>query len=179
MTEEEEDEEEEKIVDVPIKGIKKVYNTIYKFLQPEIYNEKLFNALKLPKTIKEKLDLLKEISFLFNAFNSIEDLKKGSHIKATAIVATSSSLAGACGFIPVPFVDIAPVIIIQVSMILALAKIYGITKDKYNLKDVILSGGCTLGDAAINAGVQGAMKITGQGFKTVFNNSKRDFKRSR
>ena len=73
---EEEDEEEEKIVDVPIKGIKKVYNTIYKFLQPEIYNEKLFNALKLPKTIKEKLDLLKEISFLFNAFNSIEDLKK-------------------------------------------------------------------------------------------------------
>ena len=165
---EEEDEEEEKIVDVPIKGIKKVYNTIYKFLQHEIYNEKIFNDLKLPKTIQEKLNLLKEISFLFNAFNSIEDLKKGSHIKATAIVATSSSLAGACGFIPVPFVDIAPVIIIQVSMILALAKIYGITKDKYNLKDVILSGGCTLGDAAINAGVQGAMKITGQGFKTVF-----------
>ena len=164
----EEDDEEEQIVNIPIKGIKKVYKAIYNCLTPEIYNDLLFENLKNPKTIEDKLKILQKISFLFQEFNSIEDLKKGSHFIGNAIVATSSSFAGACGFIPVPFVDIAPVIGIQISMILALAKTYGITKEKYKLKDIILSGGCSLGDAAINAGAQSAMQLTKQGFKTIF-----------
>ena len=164
----EEDDEEQQIVDIKIQGIRKVYKAIYNFLTPEIYNDLLFENLKKPEKIEEKLKILQNISFLFKEFNSIEDLKKGSHFKGNAIVSSFSFLAGACGFIPIPFADIAPVIGIQVGMILSLANIYGITKEKYNLKDIILSGGCTLGDAAVNAGAQNLMKLTKQGFKTVF-----------
>jgi len=60
-------------------------------------------------------------------------------------------------------------------MILSLANIYGITKEKYNLKDIILSGGYTLGDAAVNAGAQNLMKLTKQGFKTVFKEATEEF----
>lgn len=83
-------------------------------------------------------------------------------------MATTSSLAGACGFIPFPFADIIPVLSIQIGMILGLANLYGIDREKYNIKDIILSGGCTLGDVAVNASVQSAMDLTKQGFKTVF-----------
>ena len=171
----EEDDEEQQIVDIKIQGIRKVYKAIYNFLTPEIYNDLLFKNLKKPEKIEEKLKILQNISFLFKEFNSIEDLKKGSHFKGNAIVSSFSFLAGACGFIPIPFADIAPVIGIQVGMILSLANIYGITKEKYNLKDIILSGGYTLGDAAVNAGAQNLMKLTKQGFKTVFKEATEEF----
>ena len=148
--------------------MEEVYDAILKYLEPEIYNEALFNSLQTPPTIEEKLEILKKISFLFQEFNSIEDLKKGSHIKGNAIVTSYSGVAGACGFIPIPFLDIAPVIGIQIAMIISLAKIYGIKGNQYKLKDIILSGGCSLGDAAVNASVQSAMDITKEGFKTVF-----------
>ena len=156
------------ITEIPIIGMEEVYDAILKYLKPEIYNDKLFNSLQTPPTIEEKLKVLKKISFLFQEFNSIEDLKKGSHIKGNAIVTSYSCLAGGCGFIPIPFLDIAPVIGIQIAMIISLAKIYGIKGNQYKLKDIILSGGCSLGDAAVNAGVQSAMDITKEGFKTVF-----------
>ena len=152
----------------PIIGIEDIYEAILKFLKPEIYNDELFNSLKSPKTIGDKLKILQKVSFLFKEFNSIEDLKKGSHTKGNKIVATSSSLAGACGFIPFPFADIFPVLSIQIGMILGLANLYGIDREKYNIKDIILSGGCTLGDVAVNASFQSAMDLTKQGFKTVF-----------
>ena len=116
--------------------MEEVYDAILKYLEPEIYNEALFNSLKTPPTIEEKLEILKKISFLFQEFNSIEDLKKGSHIKGNAIVASYSGVAGACGFIPIPFLDIAPVIGIQIAMIISLAKIYGIKGNQYKLKDI-------------------------------------------
>ena len=157
-----------KTQEIPIIGIEDIYEAILKFLKPEIYNDKLFNSLKSPKTIEDKLKILQKISFLFKEFNSIEDLKKGSHTKGNKIVATTSSLAGVCGFIPFPFADIIPVLSIQIGMILGLANLYGIDREKYNIKDIILSGGCTLGDVAVNASVQSAMDLTKQGFKTVF-----------
>lgn len=157
-----------KTQEIPIIGIEDIYEAILKFLKPEIYNDELFNSLKSPKTIEDKLKILQKISFLFKEFNSIEDLKKGSHTKGNKIVATTSSLAGACGFIPFPFADIIPVLSIQIGMILGLANLYGIDREKYNIKDIILSGGCTLGDVAVNASVQSAMDLTKQGFKTVF-----------
>lgn len=95
-------------------------------------------------------------------------MKKGSHSKGNKVVAASSSACAACGFIPIPFGDIAPVIAIQIGMIIGLAKIYEIKRNQYNLKDIILSGGCSLGDIAINGGLQSSMEITKQGFKTVF-----------
>ena len=122
----------------------------------------MFKSLQSPKNIEEKLKVLQNISFLFKEFNSIEDLKKGSHSKGNKVVATSSAACAACGFIPVPFGDIAPVIAIQVGMIIGLAKIYEIKRNQYNLKDIILSGGCSLGDIAINGGLQSSMEITKQ-----------------
>ena len=153
-----------KIGEIPITGIGDV---LYNFLSPDIYNEHLYKNIKAPKTIEDKLKILQKVSFLFKEFNSIEDLKKGSHTKGNAIVAASSCITGACGFIPVPFGDIAPVIGIQIGMIIGLAKVYGITQRQYKLKDIILSGGCSLGDAAVNVTVQSVMDVTKQGFKTV------------
>ena len=154
--------------EIPIIGVEDIYYAIYKFFNPEIYNNKLLESLIKPKNIEEKLKLLQKVSFLFNEFNSIEDLKKGSHSKGKKIVAVSSSACAACGFIPFPFADIIPVISIQVGMIIGLSKIYEIKREQYKIKDIILSGGCSLGDVAINGGVQSSMEITKQGFKTIF-----------
>ena len=93
---------------------------------------------------------MKNVSFLFKEFNSIEDLKNGSYIIASANIATFSSIEVGCGFIPIPFLDIPPVLEIQVTMIINLAKIYGIKRNQYKLKDIILFGSFKLGDAAVN-----------------------------
>ena len=154
--------------EIPIIGVEDIYDAIYNYFKPDIYNDNLFKSLESPKNIEEKLKVLQKVSFLFKEFNSIEDLKKGSHSKGNKVVAASSSACAACGFIPIPFGDIAPVIAIQIGMIIGLAKIYEIKRNQYNLKDIILSGGCSLGDIAINGGLQSSMEITKQGFKTVF-----------
>ena len=153
--------------EIPIIGVEDIYDAIYNYFKPDIYNDNLFKSLESPKNIEEKLKVLQKVSFLFKEFNSIEDLKKGSHSKGNKVVAASSSACAACGFIPIPFGDIAPVIAIQIGMIIGLAKIYEIKRNQYNLKDIILSGGCSLGDIAINGGLQSSMEITKQGFKTV------------
>lgn len=154
--------------EIPIIGVEDIYDAIYNYFKPDIYNDNLFKSLESPKNIEEKLKVLQKVSFLFKEFNSIEDLKKGSHSKGKKVVASSSCACAACGFIPFPFGDIAPVIFIQIGMIIGLAKIYEIKRNQYNLKDIILSGGCSLGDMAINSGLQSSMEITKQGFKTVF-----------
>jgi len=154
--------------EIPIIGVEDIYDAIYNYFKPDIYNDKLFKSLENPKNIEEKLKVLQKVSILFNEFNSIEDLKKGSHSKGKKIVAASASLCAGCGFIPFPFGDLVPVIGLQIGMIVGLAKVYEIKKGQYNLKDIILSGGCSLGDMAINGGIQSSMEITKQGFKTVF-----------
>ena len=154
--------------EIPIIGVEDIYDAIYNYFKPDIYNDKLFKSLQSPKNIEEKLKVLQKVSFLFKEFNSIEDLKKGSHSKGNKIVTASSTACAGCGFIPIPFGDIIPVVAIQVGMIIGLAKIYEINSKQYKLKDIILSGGCSLGDMAINGGIQSSMEITKQGFKTVF-----------
>ena len=68
----------------------KVYKAIYDFFTPEIYNDLLFENLKKPQTIEDKLKILKTISFLFKEFNSIEDIKKGCHSQGSNIVSAYS-----------------------------------------------------------------------------------------
>ena len=164
---EEEEEDEDELSIIHIKGIGKVYKAIYNFFTPEIYNDLLFENLKRPNTIEEKLKILKTISFLFKEFNSIEDIKKGCHSQGINTVSTYSCLAGACGFIPIPFADIAPVIGFQILMILSLEDIYEIPREQYNIKDILLLGGSSIENASINAGVQSLMHTSKQGFKTV------------
>ena len=57
----EEDDEDDKLPIINIIGIGKVYKAIYNFFTPEIYNDLLFENLKRPKTIEEKLKILKTI----------------------------------------------------------------------------------------------------------------------
>ena len=86
----EEDDEDDKLPIINIIGIGKVYKAIYDFFTPEIYNDLLFENLKKPQTIEDKLKILKTISFLFGEFNSIEDIKKGCHSQGSNIVSAYS-----------------------------------------------------------------------------------------
>ena len=57
----EEDDEDDKLSIINIIGIGKVYKAIYNFFTPVIYNDSLFENLKRPNTIEEKLNILKKI----------------------------------------------------------------------------------------------------------------------
>ena len=89
----------------------------------------MFKSLEIPENIEEKLKVFQKVSFLFKEFNSIEDLKKGTHSKGNKVVAVTSSEYADCGFIPIPFGDIESVITKQIGMIIGLAKIYEIKKN--------------------------------------------------
>lgn len=115
--------------------------------------------MKKGKKFADKLNILHDNNlFLFNGINSVEDLHIGCRTRARIIIAHATIFAGGCGFIPISFADVAPVLFAQIIMILGLGGVYGVSLNRYQIKELILSGGCSLGNAGINAGAQVIMK---------------------
>lgn len=122
-------------------GMKELMEWLHKhFVQYEFNNETLGLYLDA-RTEKEIYALNKQIYFL-SQFTNKKMIIKSCLYSALAIVAGFTVIAGAEGFIPLPFLDMYALLPTQIAMITSVSLVYGIQREINEIKQWLGSFVC-------------------------------------